>query len=73
MGNNSMLLNSPLIPTITNKPASDGNVMNLKYTLPSGVIVYSPKLPVKAKKPDHIGRNEDLATANLNVNIVFHL
>ena len=58
-------LNSPLIPTITNKPASNGNVLKLKYTLPSGVIVYSHRKPTKCEKDDD---HEDLKSASIDVN-----
>ena len=49
-----MVLNSPLIPTITSNPEQEGNVLNLKYTLPSGVIVYAPQAPVKVTRSEDI-------------------
>ena len=70
-GGNAMPLNSPLIPTITTDPDIDGHVLKLKYTLPSGVTVYSPKVPIKAKKSEGTERNDRLAAANVNVNKVF--
>ena len=64
---NSMILNSPLIPTITTKPYFGSNVLKLKYTLPSGVIIYSPKTAVPNKKPETIIAKDDLANPNINI------
>ena len=49
-----MVLNSPLIPTITSNPEQEANVLNLKYTLPSGVIVYAPQAPAKPTRSEDI-------------------
>ena len=57
--NNSLPLNSPLIPTITTESDSDGNILNLKYTLPSGVTVYSPKAQQKSKNVNNLGIIEE--------------
>ena len=59
-----MVLNSPLIPTITSNPEQEGNVLNLKYTLPSGVIVYAPQAPVKVTRSEDI----KLPAGNLQTN-----
>ena len=59
-----MVLNSPLIPTITSNPEQEGNVLNLKYTLPSGVIVYAPQVPVKVTRSEDI----KLQAGNLQTN-----
>ena len=67
--NNSLLLNSPLIPTITTESDSDGNILNLKYTLPSGVTVYSPKAHQKLKNVNNFGIMEEKVRINTKINI----
>ena len=66
-----MILNSPLIPTITTKPDLGSNVLKLKYTLPSGVILYSPNAPVQNKKPETIIAKDELAATNINMKEVY--
>ena len=65
---NTMLLNSPLIPTITSNPDEECNVLNLKYTLPSGMIVYTAptqlQAPVKATTKDSVNIAHDRITTN---------
>ena len=65
--NNSLLLNSPLIPTITTESDSDGNILNLKYTLPSGVTVYSPKAHQKLKNVSNFGIMEEKVRINTKI------
>ena len=68
---NTMLLNSPLIPTITSNPDEEFNVLNLKYTLPSGMIVYTAPTqlqpPVKATTKE-VALNEFLTTTSYVIN-----
>lgn len=66
--NNSLPLNSPLIPTITTESDSDGNILNLKYTLPSGVTVYSPKAQQKLKNVNNLGIIEEKVRINTTMN-----
>ena len=65
---NTMLLNSPLIPTITTNPDEECNVLNLKYTLPSGMIVYSTPTqlqpPVKVTTQESVNLEHDRITTN---------
>ena len=67
---NTMLLNSPLIPTITSNPDEECNVLNLKYTLPSGMIVYTAptqlQAPVKATTKESVNIAHDRITTNQN-------
>ena len=71
-----MLMNSPLIPTITSNPDLEGNTLNLKYTLPSGVIVYSPQVPVKSTKSqtsDVVDEPEKINPNTIQVPIINHM
>ena len=71
-----MLMNSPLIPTITSSPDAEGNILNLKYTLPSGEIVYSPQVPVKSansKAANIVDASEKINSNTIQVPIVNHM
>ena len=64
----SMSLNSPLIPTVSNTAAMGGNILNLKYTLPSGVAIYSPKITLTTNDADQANLNEALQHKSSNSN-----
>ena len=59
---NTMSLNSPLIPTITTNPDEKCNVLNLKYTLPSGMIVYTA--PTQIQAPAKVTTEESVNVAH---------
>ena len=61
-----MTLSSPLIPTITTQPDFGGKML-LKYTLPTGVVIYSPNTTVKTKNAEVFITKNEHERPNLNI------